>query len=60
MIINASWFLPDANGIAVDAPNVGWFGYANLTSGTYSPGLGTDFWILGLQMLGVASIIGLP
>jgi cytochrome c oxidase subunit 1 len=41
----------------VDAPNIGWFGYANLTSATYSPGLGTDFWILGLQILGVASIM---
>jgi cytochrome c oxidase subunit 1 len=57
LIINAAWFLPDANGLTVNAPNIGWFGYANLTSDTYSPGLGTDFWILGLQILGVASIM---
>jgi cytochrome c oxidase subunit 1 len=38
------------------APNGGWFGYANLTSTQYSPGLNIDFWVLGLQMLGVASI----
>ena len=38
------------------APNGGWFGYANLTSTQFSPGLNIDFWLLGLQMLGVASI----
>jgi cytochrome c oxidase subunit 1 len=38
------------------APNAGWFGYANLTENTYSPGLNTDFWVLGLQILGIASM----
>ena len=38
------------------APDGGWFGYANLTSKTFSPGLNIDFWLLGLQMLGVASL----
>ncbi len=40
------------------APNGGWFGYANLTSAQYSPGLNIDFWVLGLQALGIASIMG--
>jgi cytochrome c oxidase subunit 1 len=45
------------------APNVGWFGYAPLTEKPYSPALelhggGVDFWILGLQLLGVASVAG--
>ena len=38
------------------APNVGWFGYSNLTSSQYSPGHGVDFWAIGLQILGVASL----
>ncbi len=38
------------------APNGGWFGYANLTSSAYSPGLNIDFWMLGVQILGVASL----
>ncbi|MDQ6673927.1 MAG: cytochrome c oxidase subunit I, partial [Chloroflexota bacterium] len=38
------------------APDAGWFGYANLTTRQYSPGPGIDFWMLGLQILGVASI----
>jgi cytochrome c oxidase subunit 1 len=38
------------------APNAGWFGYANLTNTQYSPGLHVDFWVLGLQILGIASI----
>ncbi|MBR9989143.1 MAG: cytochrome c oxidase subunit I [Gemmatimonadetes bacterium] len=40
------------------APNGGWFGYAPLTSTQYGPGLNIDFWALGLQALGVASIMG--
>ncbi len=38
------------------APDAGWFAYANLTSRTFSPGPGLDFYILALQILGVASI----
>ena len=50
IILNTSWF------VSAGAPDVGWFGYANLTSRTYSPDASTDFWIMGLQVLGVASI----
>ena len=39
------------------APNIGWFGYAPLSGKAYS-GSGTDFWILGLSILGIASIAG--
>ena len=39
------------------APNIGWFGYAPLSEKAYS-GSGTDFWILGLSILGIASIAG--
>jgi cytochrome c oxidase subunit I len=48
------------------APNAGWFSYAPLTelnagcgtSGvvTCTPGLNTDFWALGILMLGISSI----
>jgi cytochrome c oxidase subunit 1 len=38
------------------APNAGWFGYANLTSTQYSPGPNIDFWVLGIQILGIASM----
>ncbi|TFH66854.1 MAG: cytochrome c oxidase subunit I [Gemmatimonadales bacterium] len=38
------------------APDAGWFGYANLTSRQYSPGPNVDFWVIGLQILGVASL----
>ncbi|MDZ7705982.1 MAG: cbb3-type cytochrome c oxidase subunit I, partial [Trueperaceae bacterium] len=50
LLINTSWFLGGA-------PNAGWFGYAPMTSTTYNPGLGIDFWVLGLQVLGVASLV---
>jgi cytochrome c oxidase subunit 1 len=49
LFMNASFFIGAA-------PNGGWFGYANLTSLQYSPGLNIDFWVLGLQILGIASI----
>jgi cytochrome c oxidase subunit I len=38
------------------APDQGWYGYANLTSRQYSPGPNVDFWNMGLQILGVASL----
>jgi cytochrome c oxidase subunit 1 len=38
------------------APNAGWFGYANLTTRPYSPGPNVDFWVIGLQTLGIASL----
>ncbi len=38
------------------APNAGWFGYANLTSTEYTPGLNADFWMMGLQILGISSL----
>ena len=38
-------------------PDVGWFGYANLTSRQFSPGLSVDFWLLSLQVLGVSSVL---
>jgi cytochrome c oxidase subunit 1 len=49
LFLNASWLFGAA-------PDTGWFGYANLTSKQYSPGLHVDFWMLGLQILGVASL----
>ncbi len=36
-------------------PSMGWFGYAPITGKEFT-GAGTDFWIMGLQILGVASL----
>jgi cytochrome c oxidase subunit 1 len=40
------------------APDAGWFGYAPLTLNRFSPSNGVDYWMLGLQMLGIASLAG--
>ncbi|MFN7440526.1 MAG: cbb3-type cytochrome c oxidase subunit I, partial [Phycisphaerales bacterium] len=40
-----------------EAPRGGWFGYANLTSIQYTPDLSADFWAMGLQVVGLASLI---
>jgi len=49
IFINVSWF--------VGAPPDGsWVGYANLTSKSYSPGFNIDYWVMGLQILGIASL----
>ena len=47
-----------ANGLygAGNAPDVGWFAYAPLTSQTFSIGHSTDFWILALLVSGFGSI----
>ena len=38
------------------APNGGWFGYAPLSTKPFAPGLNIDFWVIGLQILGVSSL----
>src|ERR1700681_4053592 len=47
-----------ANGLygAGNAPDVGWFAYAPLTSRAFSLGHSTDFWTLALLVSGVGSI----
>ncbi len=42
----------------IGAPDGGWFGYAPLTLNDYSPGDGINYWLLGLQILGIASLAG--
>ena len=49
IILNASWFLGGA-------PNAGWFGYSPVTGEAFNPGHGIDFWVVGLQLLGIASL----
>src|SRR5437899_2881580 len=41
---------------AGNAPDVGWFAYAPLTSKTFSIGSSTDFWTLALLVSGIGSI----
>ncbi len=36
----------------------GWTAYSPLTNGTYSPGHGADFWLIGVTMSGTATILG--
>jgi cytochrome c oxidase subunit 1 len=50
VIINLGWFMHDG------APDGGWVGYAPLTSKTFAPDHSIDMWVMGLQLLGVASI----
>jgi len=50
IIVNLGWFMPDG------VPNAGWVGYAPLTTRTFSPSHAIDMWVMGLQLLGVASI----
>ncbi|MEX2246086.1 MAG: cytochrome c oxidase subunit I [Dehalococcoidia bacterium] len=59
LLLNASFFA--SKGILdgeLGAPGAGWFGYAPLTLNTYSPGHGVDYWMLSLQILGIASLAG--
>ena len=49
ILMNISWF-------AGGAPNGGWFGYPPNSSLGFNPGNGITYWIMGLNILGVASI----
>jgi cytochrome c oxidase subunit I len=39
------------------APDAGWFGYATLTEKPFSIGPHSDFWLVGLLFLGVATLV---
>ncbi len=56
IILNVGWFIKSSS------PDIGWFGYAPLTSKAYSSqfagDISTDLWVMGLQILGVSSVIG--
>jgi cytochrome c oxidase subunit 1 len=51
IFLNTSWFL----GGAADG---GWFMYQPNASALFSPSHGVDFWSLGLQITGIASLTG--
>jgi cytochrome c oxidase subunit I+III len=40
------------------APDGGWFMYPPYTSKTYSPGINTDFWLLGIGFIEISAIAG--
>jgi cytochrome c oxidase subunit 1 len=48
--------LMHASFLTMSAPAMGWFAYAPLTSLEFSPASGVDYWVLGLQVLGIASM----
>tara|TARA_B100001964_G_scaffold47619_1_gene53254 strand:- start:6185 stop:8146 length:1962 start_codon:yes stop_codon:yes gene_type:complete len=50
IVLNLSWILGGA-------PDGGWFGYAPNTGIVFSPSPGMDFYALGLQITGVASLM---
>jgi cytochrome c oxidase subunit 1 len=50
VLINTSWFLGGA-------PDAGWTSYATLALNQYS-GFGIDFYVLGLQIAGLGTLIG--
>src|ERR1035437_6347732 len=56
IILNVGWFIKSGS------PDSGWFGYAPLTSNSYSNqfagDISTDLWVMGLQILGDSSVIG--
>jgi cytochrome c oxidase subunit I+III len=40
------------------APSGGWFMYPPLTGATFSPGIGADFWLLGIGFIEISAIAG--
>lgn len=48
---------PGAFNFFADAPNGGWFGYQPNAGPAFSQGTALDFWALGLQVLGLASLV---
>ncbi len=51
VLLNVSWFTGGA-------PEAGWTAYAPLAGDTYSAGKGMDYYVLGLQIAGIGTLIG--
>lgn len=49
--LNISWFFGEA-------PNQGWYAYAPLTDLAWNPSRAVDFWIVGLTISGISSMLG--
>lgn len=58
MYLFAGLFLYSSFLMPLGAAAIGWTGYPPLSTGTWSQGVGTDMWIIGLQLLGVSSLMG--
>ncbi|WP_073155805.1 cytochrome c oxidase subunit I [Seinonella peptonophila] len=51
LLLNLSW-------IFGGAPDAGWTSYTSLALNNYSPGPGVDYYVLGLQIAGIGTLIG--
>lgn len=51
VLLNTSWFLQGA-------PDAGWTAYTPLSSSSTYSGKGVDFYVLGLQIAGIGTLIG--
>lgn len=51
VLLNLSW-------IFGGAPDAGWTSYTGLALNQYSPGPGVDYYVLGLQIAGIGTLIG--
>jgi cytochrome c oxidase subunit I len=51
LILLASFLTPGG------AASFGWYAYSPLTNPVYSPGMGGDFWIMGLTLSGLGTIL---
>jgi len=52
VLLNISWFTGDG------APAAGWTSYVPLATTTYSTGSGVDYYVIGLQIAGIGTLIG--
>lgn len=51
VLLNISWF-------AGHVPDAGWTSYVPLASPTYNSGHGVDYYVLGLQIAGIGTLLG--
>lgn len=51
ILLNLSWFFGEV-------PDAGWTSYTSLALNDYSPGAGVDYYVLGLQIAGIGTLIG--
>jgi len=50
IFLNSSWLLGGAS-------DAGWYGYPTYSLAEYNPGFGVDFWVIGLLLTGIGTLV---
>ncbi|WP_246142947.1 cytochrome c oxidase subunit I [Pasteuria penetrans] len=58
ILLNLGWFFGGSLAHGIPLPSAGWTSYVPLALNEYSPGPGVDYYLIGLQISGIGTLVG--